>query len=122
MEGNRQMTDKEVIKIIKTLKAYYPYYYRDITPEEAKTVVEVWQIQFKNYDYELINKAVHAWGGKNTTPPSLAELKYSLFDFYTEISDEYTRLLNEDLNSKELERVKKWREQTWACAYVGKKK
>lgn len=58
------MTEKEIASIIRTLKAYYPYFYRGVTSEEARAIIDVWMVQFKDYPYELIKKAVDEWGGK----------------------------------------------------------
>lgn len=111
------MTEKEIVSIIRTLKAYYPYYYKGITAEEAKAVVEVWKTQFKDFDLELVKRAVDQWGGRYTTPPSIAEIKHSLFNFHTEYSQEYSRLLaDKNADPHEVERIKRLKEQAWSCA------
>ena len=104
------MTDKEIGSIIKTLKAYYPYYYKDVTtPEQAKEVMEVWRTHFGEFDYELVKKAVDKWGGKNSTAPSIADLKRTLFDFYSHIDWQ----IKEVTDSKEKEKLERWRNLIW---------
>lgn len=103
------MTDKEISSIIRTLKAYYPYYYRDVTtPEQAKEVMEVWRTHFGEFDYELVKKAVDKWGGKNSSAPSIADLKSTLFSFYSEIDWEI-----KDAEPEKAEKLEKWRQLIW---------
>ena len=109
------MTEKEVASIIRTLKAYYPYYYKGVTPEEAKAIIDAWMVQFKEFDYEIIKRAVDMWGGEKETPPSIAELKRYLFRLYGEFDREYSRLLKEG-TKEEIAKMKRWRELTWNCA------
>lgn len=112
------MTEKETVAIIRVLKAYYPYVYSKITPEEAKAIIDVWMVQFKDFDYEIIKRAVDKWGGIKKTPPSIAELKESLFDFYNEYDMAYSNILKDpNADPKEVERIERTRNALWNCAY-----
>lgn len=109
------MTDKEVSTLIKILKAHYPYYYKGVTMDEAKQIIEVWKRQFKDIDYELVEKAVYKWGEKKETPPSIAELKREVFGLYTEYERRYAELTKDgNARPEEIERIGRLKRQAWS--------
>lgn len=113
------MTQQETVTIIKLLKAYYPYFYRDITSDEAKIVIEIWHTHFREFDYDLIKRAVNKWGGEHATAPSLAEFKRELFYFHSEYSSLYSKLINDPkADPEEVKRVEKMKSLTWQCGGV----
>ena len=113
------MTEQETIQIIKQIKAYYPYLYKNITKEDAKDIVGVWHKQFKEIDYELVETAVDYWGERNTTAPSIAEIKQSVGRFYAEIDEQYSKLLHDkNADKKEIEKIKRWRKITWEAMSI----
>lgn len=110
------MTEQEAIKIIKRLKAYYPYLYKSITKDDAKEIVEVYQTQFKDIDSELVLMTIDNWAGKRTAAPSIAEIKYSIGDLYNKFNNRYSELLkDENADSKEVEKISRWRDIAWSC-------
>ena len=109
------MTEKEIVACIR---AYYPYYYKGITSEEAQAVVDVWKIQFGNYDYELVKRGIDNWASRKTTPPTVAEIKYSLTDYYSEYDRIYAQLVRENADPKEIERIENIRSAIWECMHI----
>lgn len=109
------MTEKEIITCIRLLKAHYPYYYKGITNDEKMDVIRTWTIHFKNIDYELVEKAIIEWGSKSPAPPSIAELRCGISGLYTDLDRKYSRLLKENANAEEIEKVREQREQAWSC-------
>ena len=113
------MTEQETIKIIRQIKAYYPYLYKNITKEDAKEIVEVWHKQFKKIDYELVEMAVDNWGGKKTIAPSIVEIKKSIGDLYSEIEARYSELYkDESTDKKEFEKIQRWKEIAWKAMMI----
>lgn len=109
------MTEKEIVSIIRRLKAYYPYIYRDITTEEANEIVDAWKTQIGHIDYEVVKKAVDKWGGQKEKAPTIAEFKKSLFDFYLEYDMKYSEVLKEKADQKEIDRIFRIRNDLWDC-------
>lgn len=110
------MTDKEVSTLIKILKAHYPYWYKDVTMDEAKLIIEVWKRQFKDIDYELMEKVVYKWGETKEKPPSIAELKGSIFGLHDEYSRRYSELMKDkNARPEEIERIRRLKNQAWSC-------
>lgn len=114
------MTEKDIATIIRLLKAYYPYYYKNVTAEEAKSIIDVWKYQFGEIDYTLVERAVHKWGGTNTNPPTIPDLKHILFTFYHELDQAYSKACK-DGNTAEMTRIGKQRELIWNCGTKAKK-
>lgn len=114
------MTEKDVATIIRALKAYYPYFYKGVTAEEAKSIIDVWMYQFKEFEYELVERAVHKWGGTNTNPPTIVDLKRILFAFYHELDQAYSKACKEG-NTVEMIRIGKQRDLIWECGTKAKK-
>lgn len=111
-----KMTEQEAIKIIKRLKAYYPYLYKSITKDDAKEIVEVYQTQFKEIDSELVLLAIDNWAGKRITAPSIAEIKGSIGDLYYKFNQKYSELSNdEQTDPKEIEKISRWIDVAWTC-------
>lgn len=110
------MTEQETVQIIRQIKAYYPYLYKNITKEDAKSIIGVWQKQFKDIDYEMVEMAVDKWGERHTTAPSIAELKSSIFNLYKDYDRRYSELINdENADKKEIEKIARWRDIAWSC-------
>ena len=108
------MTEQETVQIIRQIKAYYPYLYKNITKEDAKEIVRVWHKQFKDFDYELVEMAVDKWGQRKTTAPSIAEIRSSIFGLNSEMDRRYSELLKDkNADKKEIEKIERWRMLTW---------
>lgn len=69
------MTKEEIINSIKRLKVYYPYYYNNITKEDAKVIVDLWLELFGDLDNCYMQEAINTWGLRNDKPPSIADLR-----------------------------------------------
>ena len=82
------MTKEEIIKSIKNLKAYYPYYYSNITKDEAKEIVEVWEDNFSKIPFDLMKSAIKEWSIRNTKPPTIADLRTIISKNYMLVKDE----------------------------------
>jgi len=68
------MTKEETIKIMAILKAAYPTYYKDQTPDEAAMSVGVWQATLIEYDYKSVSAAIKEIIKTMKYPPSIAEI------------------------------------------------
>ncbi len=109
------MTEQETIQIIRQIKAYYPYLYKNITKEDAKAIVGVWHKQFKDIDYELVEMSVDNWGETHTAAPSLAEIKGNIFTFYSRFDRRYSELLkDENADKQEIEKIARLRDMSWS--------
>lgn len=82
------MTKEEIIKSIKNLKVYYPYYYANISKEEAKEIVEVWEENFSKIPFDLMKNAIKEWSIRNTKPPTIADLRVIISRNYMLVKDE----------------------------------
>lgn len=87
------MNKKETIMILAVLKAAYPAGYRDMSPEDNITLVNLWMRVFADWPYDDVNNAIDAIivtnkanfppsPGlvmdqliKNTTPPEMTEME-----------------------------------------------
>lgn len=69
------------MKVLATLRAAYPTFYKSLTPDEMTAVVNLWEIQFKDCTYPETVTACHALISSRTSnfPPTIGELKQSLF-------------------------------------------
>ena len=74
------MTKEETVKIMAVLQAAYPLYYKDKGKEALKPVVELWHMQFKEYDYVLVAAAVNKWIANDIKgfPPVIGQLHEEL--------------------------------------------
>lgn len=54
------MTKKETALILATLKAAYPSFYRELSPDDAQAAANLWQTLFADEPYDLVLAAVQA--------------------------------------------------------------
>lgn len=54
------MNREDTLKILAVLRGAYANFYRGATRQEAKDTVNLWQCMFADYDYDIVNAAVHA--------------------------------------------------------------
>lgn len=52
------MTRAETIKTMSVLRAAYPMFYSNMSSEDTKTVVELWNRILGEYDYSVVNAAI----------------------------------------------------------------
>ena len=55
------MTEKEVTKILAVLNALYPDNFKDMDQMKKNLLQNVWFKQFKDYSYEQVSSAIHAY-------------------------------------------------------------
>lgn len=53
------MTKEETTKILAIIKVAYPNSFNRMTNKDLDTLIELWAVQFKNYDYKLVAMAVN---------------------------------------------------------------
>lgn len=92
------MTNKEAAQILAILKAAYPNFYKDMTPDEAQGTVSVWQMQFNNVPAEILLMALNKAISVNKYPPSIAEVKEKFSSIHWEVYE----VLNRHYNIKNL--------------------
>lgn len=75
------MTKKETALILATLRAAYPGFYRDMTPEDAQTAANLWQGLFADEDYKLVSAAVQTLIKTRTStfPPVPGEVTEQIY-------------------------------------------
>ena len=71
------MNKTETIKIMATLKAAYPQYYRDMPDADVKAAVNLWQSMFDDTPYETVAAGVKAFMAADAKgfPPSIGQVK-----------------------------------------------
>lgn len=52
------MNRAETIKTMSVLRAAYPMFYNNMSAEDAKVAVELWQRILGDYDYSIVNAAI----------------------------------------------------------------
>lgn len=78
------MTRIETAKILAVLTAAYPNHYKNLTSEEAKGVVTVWSLQFRDIPADIVFIALNKAIAKNKFPPTIAEIKENFAAMYYE--------------------------------------
>lgn len=69
------MTRDGVKSVVALLKLAYQNYYKDYSIEEMKALIKLWEIQFENYDDNLVADAVNCLISTNKFPPTIADIK-----------------------------------------------
>ena len=71
------MTLRETQGILALIKAAYPSFYRDMPKADLMAAVNLWQTQFADYDFKLVNAALHALIAtqKEGYPPTIGAVK-----------------------------------------------
>lgn len=68
------MNQQETAKIMAVLKVAYPRYYQNITVEESRQTVKLWESMLSDYTYELVSKAVKALIATEKFVPTIADV------------------------------------------------
>jgi len=69
------MTKKETVVIMGILKASYPYYYKDLSKEEAFNAINVWYEMLQDYPLEVVKLAIKRLiVTKKDFPPSIGDV------------------------------------------------
>lgn len=112
------MTQEQIITSIKKLKAYYPYFYNNISKEDAKAIVEVWLEHFGKLDYKYMQDALKSWGASKDKPPTIADLRKQIGSYYHKVDDLYSRsaLTAEEKEKLEVQRTLLWEYLCGRCS------
>lgn len=68
------MNNTEAAKVLSMLKAAYPNAYKDISDQDAKTAIRLWQIMFEDKPYEVVTAALKAAIATSKWVPTIAEV------------------------------------------------
>ena len=71
------MDTRETQGILAMIKAAWPNFYRDLPKADLMAAVNLWQVQFAEYDVRLVKAAVHALIATQTEgfPPTIGAVK-----------------------------------------------
>lgn len=75
------MEKKEIVKIMGTLKAAYPNSFRKMSEDDYKAMIELWDRQFKDYDYKIVMMAIDSIISSDTREfyPPIATIKEMIY-------------------------------------------
>lgn len=71
-----------MLKVLATLRAAYPNFYKNLSAEEFGAVVKLWEFQFRDCEYPETVAACHSLIATRTStyPPTIGELKKALHE------------------------------------------
>lgn len=71
------MNRNEVIKILAVVRVAYPNSYSKFTNADLEALISLWGIQFKDYDYDIVNGALNTIisTDKSDFAPTIARIK-----------------------------------------------
>ena len=80
------MDREKVIKLLAYIKVAYPGFYRNLTKEDAGTMIELYQRAFADCDYNLVSIALEEIinTDDNPYPPTIAKIKNKMYELTTE--------------------------------------
>lgn len=81
------MTPEETAGILSMITAAYPHVYKNLADEEAKAVVMIWAVQFKDIPADIVFMATNKAIATSKFPPTIAEVKAKLSSLYWEAYD-----------------------------------
>ena len=91
------MNKKESSKVLSMLRASFPADYRNITPDVAQSIVDVWAMQFANISVDIVIMAINKIASTQNKAPTIAEVKKRItalhWDAY-EMIERHTRMHN----------------------------
>lgn len=71
----KETNKNEIIKIIEILKVSYPYYFKDMTKVDYKTLIDVYDFHFKNCDIKELTRVVLNLTATEEYMPTIAKIK-----------------------------------------------
>lgn len=88
------MTKSETAKIITSMQAYYPNFYKDYNKEKTITTIDAWYEIFKDYDYLLISASLKTYITSDTKgfPPVPGQLIDNIHKFKSAATEELNEL------------------------------
>ncbi len=69
------MNRESVIKILSILKAAYPNSYKELTKQEAESIISLYQTMFQDSDVDLVILAIKELINTFHYPPTIADIK-----------------------------------------------
>lgn len=81
------MQIEETKNILSLLKVAYPNQFRNMKKEDGESMLMLWSVQFKDYDYSQVLNAVQIHVSKSQYIPSIAEIKSMIVDSTPKIED-----------------------------------
>ena len=81
------MNQNETRSILSLLKVAYPNQFRSMSREDGESMLMLWSVQFKDYDYSQVLNAVQSHVSKSQYIPSIAEIKGMIVDSTPKIED-----------------------------------
>lgn len=64
--------------ILKMLKVYYPYHFKDLSTDEQVLMLRLWENAFKDEPYKKVVNVINKWVLENKYMPTIAEVKAKL--------------------------------------------
>jgi hypothetical protein len=81
------MNRKETAQVLAILKAAYPNFYKNLTPEDAQGIVGVWSMQFADMAADIVLMALNKAISICKYPPSVAEVKEKISSIHWEAQE-----------------------------------
>lgn len=81
------MNQNETRNILSLLKVAYPNQFRNMKKEDGESMLMLWSVQFKDYDYSQVLNVVQIHVSKSQYIPSIAEIKGMIVDSTPKIED-----------------------------------
>lgn len=72
-----KMNKSEVLKTLAVIKVAYPNSFNKLTNSDIEMLAQLWMIQFKDYDYKLVNGAINTIISSDLSDfmPTIARIK-----------------------------------------------
>ena len=81
------MNQNETRSILSLLKVAYPNQFRSMSREDGESMLMLWSVQFKDYDYSQVINAVQNYVSTSQYIPSIAEIKGMIVDSTPKIEE-----------------------------------
>lgn len=91
------MEQLQLTNILTELKISYPYFFKEMTREEAIGMMKVYDEHFRDYDYAVVKKAIFNISSKEEYMPSIARIKKEISELMTpelpKAQDEWNKVI-----------------------------
>ena len=72
------MTQKETAYLLSILRAAYPRFYYDVSPDDLKISVDTWTVMLSDTSLEIATVALQRLIATSKFPPTIAEMRESI--------------------------------------------
>ena len=72
------MTQKETAYLLSILRAAYPRFYYDVSPDDLKISVDTWAVMLSDTNLEIATVALQRLIATSKFPPTIAEMRESI--------------------------------------------